>query len=182
MGAGQTPPNVATVTHVEITPTRSIYTMEAGTMNLTITFLSPIEVRWCVWWTARTFTDFSLGYSLRTGSNNLYRSRMSLWRPSRSTGSHTLCSCTQTSMPVRDMRRWSCPRIMLTPLLEWLSGFGGSIAKWTTITTSSSIYHEILPPATVSDLGFSHQAEDGTAYYALPHVRGLPHLESTPIC
>ncbi len=35
----------AVVTDVQITPTRSLFVMQAGPMNLTITFLSPIEVR-----------------------------------------------------------------------------------------------------------------------------------------
>ena len=35
----------ANSTSVTITPTRTIYTMHVGPMNLTITFLSPIEVR-----------------------------------------------------------------------------------------------------------------------------------------
>ena len=34
----------ATVTDFQITPTRSIFAMQAGPMNLTVTFLSPIEV------------------------------------------------------------------------------------------------------------------------------------------
>ena len=50
MGVGQSPPNVATVTNVQITPTRSIYTMKAGPVGLTVTFLSPVEVRLSVWW------------------------------------------------------------------------------------------------------------------------------------
>ena len=45
MGADIGPPQNANVTNVQITPTRSIYTMEAGPMNFSITFLSPIEVR-----------------------------------------------------------------------------------------------------------------------------------------
>ena len=39
--------NVSTVTNVQITPTRSIYVMRAGPMNVTVTFLSPIEVSIC---------------------------------------------------------------------------------------------------------------------------------------
>ena len=37
------------VTNVQITPTRSIYVMTAGPMNLTVTFLSPIEVNVPQW-------------------------------------------------------------------------------------------------------------------------------------
>ena len=35
----------ANVTNSQITPTRSIFVMQAGPMNMTITFLSPVEVR-----------------------------------------------------------------------------------------------------------------------------------------
>ena len=35
----------ANVTNIQITPTRSIFVLQAGPMNVTITFLSPIEVR-----------------------------------------------------------------------------------------------------------------------------------------
>ncbi|KAI8993903.1 DUF1793-domain-containing protein [Trametes punicea] len=43
MGQDYAPPFTANVTNVQITPTRSIFTMQAGPMNVTITFLSPIE-------------------------------------------------------------------------------------------------------------------------------------------
>ena len=36
---------LANVTNIQITPTRTIFVMQAGPMNVTITFLSPIEVR-----------------------------------------------------------------------------------------------------------------------------------------
>lgn len=37
--------HTANVTDVQITPTQSVYLMEAGPVNLTVTFLSPVEVR-----------------------------------------------------------------------------------------------------------------------------------------
>ncbi|KAH9892777.1 DUF1793-domain-containing protein [Cubamyces lactineus] len=43
LGDDYGPPFVANVTNVQITPTRSIYVMQAGPMNVTVTFLSPIE-------------------------------------------------------------------------------------------------------------------------------------------
>ena len=36
--------NVSKIENIQITPTRTIYVMTAGPMNLTVTFLSPIEV------------------------------------------------------------------------------------------------------------------------------------------
>ncbi|EIW62884.1 DUF1793-domain-containing protein [Trametes versicolor FP-101664 SS1] len=43
MGGDVGPPNSGNVTNVQITPTRSIFTMQAGPMNVTVTYLSPIE-------------------------------------------------------------------------------------------------------------------------------------------
>ncbi|KAJ8483511.1 hypothetical protein ONZ51_g4652 [Trametes cubensis] len=43
LGDDYGPPFVANVTNVQITPTRSIFVMQAGPMNVTVTFLSPIE-------------------------------------------------------------------------------------------------------------------------------------------
>ncbi|KAI9067393.1 DUF1793-domain-containing protein [Trametes sanguinea] len=43
MGQDQSPPSTANVSNVQVTPTRTIFTMQAGPMNVTITFLSPIE-------------------------------------------------------------------------------------------------------------------------------------------
>ena len=33
------------ITNIQITPTRTIFVMRVGPMNITVTFLSPIEVR-----------------------------------------------------------------------------------------------------------------------------------------
>ena len=44
MGADRIPVNESTVSNVQITPTRAIYVMQAGPVNFTVTFLSPIEV------------------------------------------------------------------------------------------------------------------------------------------
>ena len=39
------PETVGTVTGIQITPTQTVFTIVTGPMNLTVTFLSPIEVR-----------------------------------------------------------------------------------------------------------------------------------------
>ena len=57
LGGGRGP-NFSIVTNVLITPTRSIYVMEAGPMNVTVTFLSPIE--------AGTQTNIRISDSLLT--------------------------------------------------------------------------------------------------------------------
>ncbi|KAH9942459.1 uncharacterized protein BXZ73DRAFT_88030 [Epithele typhae] len=43
LGADRIPANQSIVNNVQITPTRTIYVMQAGPMNVTVTFLSPIE-------------------------------------------------------------------------------------------------------------------------------------------
>ncbi|KAI0353838.1 DUF1793-domain-containing protein [Trametes cingulata] len=43
MGNDYTPPSTANITSVQITPTRSIFVIQAGPMKVTATFLSPIE-------------------------------------------------------------------------------------------------------------------------------------------
>ena len=35
----------ATVTNIQVTPTRTIFVLHAGPMNVTVNFLTPIEVR-----------------------------------------------------------------------------------------------------------------------------------------
>ncbi|OBZ70559.1 hypothetical protein A0H81_09078 [Grifola frondosa] len=40
---GAAPTNISNVTSTQITPTRTIFTMQAGPMNVTVTFISPIE-------------------------------------------------------------------------------------------------------------------------------------------
>lgn len=44
LGNGNPALNVANLTALTITPTRTIYTMQAGAMEVNITFLTPIEV------------------------------------------------------------------------------------------------------------------------------------------
>ena len=44
MGQYDVQNSTANVTDIKITPTRSIFYMQAGPMNLTVTFLSPVEV------------------------------------------------------------------------------------------------------------------------------------------
>lgn len=45
LGADLKPPFTGNITNIQVTPTRSIFTMKTGPMNVTVTFLSPIEVR-----------------------------------------------------------------------------------------------------------------------------------------
>ena len=51
MGNDLTNADIASnVTNIQITPTRSIFVMKAGPMNVTVTFLSPVEVSGSLEW------------------------------------------------------------------------------------------------------------------------------------
>lgn len=72
--------------------------MHAGFMNLTITFLSPIEVMAGI--SSQSYPIAHLKLSRRTGSYNLYHFRMSLWMRAPSTGRLTMYSFIRTLLPV----------------------------------------------------------------------------------
>ena len=57
----------ANVTNIRITPIQSIFSMVTGLMNLTVTFLSPVEVSTTMSCQSRSLLRIN---SLPTGSNN----------------------------------------------------------------------------------------------------------------
>ena len=92
----------ANVTNVQITPTRSIFVMQAGPMNVTVTYLSPVEVR------GFPFRNGILRVSTcertlspTTGSSSPSRSPTYRWKPSPSTATAILYKYTPISVQVR---------------------------------------------------------------------------------
>ncbi|KAI0358680.1 DUF1793-domain-containing protein [Trametes cingulata] len=136
MGQDYAPPLAANVTNVQITPTRSIFVMQAGPMNVTVTFLSPIEP-----------ADWVL--------QSLPFSYVSVEASSLDGQSHNVQVYSDISA-------------------EWLSGDRtNSIATWTHHTSSNSIYHEIKLETPQEGVEINHQAQDGTAYYAMALRPGM---------
>ncbi|KAI0368348.1 DUF1793-domain-containing protein [Pilatotrama ljubarskyi] len=136
MGDDYGPPFTANVTNVQITPTRSIFVMQAGPMNITVTFLSPIEP-----------SDWVL--------QSLPFSYVSLEASSLDDQSHDVQVYSDISA-------------------EWLSGDRAkSIATWSQHTSSGSVYHQIQLQSPQADTEINHQAQDGTAYYAMAARPGL---------
>lgn len=89
--------NATTTATPQITPTRTILTVQAGPMQLTATFLTPIEVRRIL---SAIICD-SCFHSHRTGSANLCPSPTCLSRCLLRTANPTASRSTQTSAPVR---------------------------------------------------------------------------------
>ena len=91
----------ATFTNVQITPTRSIFVMQAGPMNITITFLSPVEVRRSILSNDITSPSQDTGtISPTTGSSNQFHFHTCLWRLNPWTERAIPCNCTRTSLQV----------------------------------------------------------------------------------
>ena len=56
---------------------------------------------------------------------------------------------------------------------EWISGEGGTLVRWTTQKTESSMYHKVALTNPVPYVEVGDRAEDGAAYYAVPVVSHL---------
>ncbi|KAH9912477.1 uncharacterized protein BXZ73DRAFT_82314 [Epithele typhae] len=135
MGGDLIPPT-ANITAVQVTPTRSIYSMQVGPMTLTITFLSPLEP--------------------------------SDWVKQSIPLSYVALEVTANDNAVHTVQVYSD-----ITAVQWLSPNLTSPVNWTSVTTSSSIYHEVdfITPAPFTEL--SDRAMDGRAFYATAAVPNL---------
>ena len=91
----------ANVTNIQVTPTRTIFVLHAGPMNVTVTFLSPVEVRD---YFSNGMTCLSANWTTRsptTGSSNRCPSPMCRWKLSPLTETAIPCKSTLTSARVR---------------------------------------------------------------------------------
>ncbi|KAH9930467.1 uncharacterized protein BXZ73DRAFT_77912 [Epithele typhae] len=116
---------LANITAVQVTPTRSIYTMQAGPMSLTVTFLSPLEP-----------SDWV--------RQSIPLSYVALEATANDNAAHTV----QVYSDI-------------------------TAVNWTSVTTSSSLYHEVdfITPVPFTEL--SDRAMDGRAFYATAAVPSL---------
>ena len=91
---------LANITNIQITPTRTIFVMQAGPMNVTITFLSPVEVRSSRVVMACSLPEDGGAISPTTGSSSRSRFPTFLWKLDPLTETATLCNCTQILLQV----------------------------------------------------------------------------------
>ena len=157
----------ASIMNKVLTPTRIIFTAVAGPMQVNVTFMNPVEVRF---WSSDSF-DSTSTYALLSqeiGSSNQYHSLTFFSPRHRWTIRPMTCRCTLTSMEV-----WkSCLDLHhdLTTSAVWLSG---SISAYTSLYYNSvtsnmdAIYHTIAPPEPVS---YDTRTGWGTLYYAMKNV------------
>lgn len=87
----------ANLSGIQVTPTRTIYTIQAGPMDVIVTFLTPIEVRCRVHRDALSLTILT---SRQIGSDNQYPSPMSQSTLAPTTGSRIMYSSILISVQV----------------------------------------------------------------------------------
>jgi hypothetical protein len=86
------------VTNTVMTPTQTVVTARAGPMQVNLTFLSPIEVRFHSCFTFNIYICVIL--SLKIGSSNPSHSRICLLPPPPWTAQVMLCRCIRMSVEV----------------------------------------------------------------------------------
>lgn len=161
------------LTNIQITPTRTIMNITAGPIDITVTYLSPIEVCSSGYHLFGPI-DLNLPDSLPTPSNSLLHSLISLWKQSQTTAEHMPCRYTPTLMEVS--RPFSISiRGFYFQFAEWLSDNTGDSMDWNSQVIDTIIYHEIFlgTPQVLSES--SQIAKDSTVYHAMLLVSLATH-------
>ncbi|TFK80597.1 hypothetical protein K466DRAFT_605206 [Polyporus arcularius HHB13444] len=152
MGEDGAADGIATVTDIQITPTRTIFTMQAGPMNLTVTFLSPVEP-----------SDWA--------KQSLPFSYLSLEAHATDGASHSVQVYSDVTGGVQIIATWFVR--FIDQSLEWLSGNRAIPMQGSSQTTSGTIYHEFALQSPQPNVEIDHQALDVTGYYAMSLVSSI---------
>ena len=166
--------NVSKITNIQFTPTRTIYVMTAGPMNLTVTFLSPIEVSFPS--RPHTFVR-GIGYDSRNScmtqptdfvKQSIPFSYLSVEASSLDGQSHAV----QLYSDISAGENWRdrAQRTRLIIRLEWVSGNRSANVQWSTTpkNTGTSLFHQIELQSPTAFTEVSDQAQDSTVYYGIP--------------
>jgi len=160
-------------TSITITPTQTVVAARAGPMQVNLTFLNPIEVRFHSSVVFNVYTRIIS--SPKTGSSNPshFRTWLSPRRPR--TAQVMLCRCIQMSAEVRAIVLRSllfCPSFVT----EWNSGDRTQTILWTPTSNADVVFHSVTLQTQVKFTEVVDQAEWGTLYYAMQAVSRLPSI------
>ena len=155
-------------TSIAITPTQTVVTARAGPMQVNLTFLNPIEVRFHSSVTFNVYIRIIL--SPKIGSSNLSHSHTWLSPQLPRTAKVTLCRCIQMSAEVRAVVLWS-PSLHLSFVTEWNSGDRKQKILWSSTSNADVIFHRVTLQTQAVFTEVIDQAEWGTLYYAMKAVR-----------
>ncbi|RPD75338.1 DUF1793-domain-containing protein [Lentinus tigrinus ALCF2SS1-7] len=129
--------STANVTDIKITPTRTIFTMLAGPMNMTVTYLSPIE--------PSDWVNQSIPFSY-----------VSVEAQSLDGAAHDVQMYSDISSElVTGIRP------------DGNAGLHGDPVSWQSNSTAQTFYHETQPETLQQYSEYTQQAEDGRGYYAM---------------
>jgi Domain of unknown function (DUF5127) len=162
-------------TSIAITPTQTVFTARAGPMQVNLTFLNPIEVRFHSSVTFNVYICIVL--SPEIGSSNPFRSHTWLSLRTPLTAQVTLCRCIQMSAGVRAVVLLS-PSLPLSLVAEWSSGDRLQTIMWSLHSTPDTnvIYHSVTLQTSAVFAEVINQAEWGILYYAMKAVRDTYQL------
>ena len=170
-------PNISLFTNLGITPTRTIYQFSAGPMNLTITYLTPIEVIRLARYRHVSLTPMKPADPVKQSFPFIYVSFQAKSTDGQPHSVQVYSDITAGAQPFRVF--WEDgKRIFETYVdLEWCSGNRSETVVWDTTTTDSAVYHAVQLQQPTSLMENNDQAEDVTVYYAMAQVR--IHLTQT---
>jgi hypothetical protein len=155
-------------TSITITPTQTVLIAQAGPMQVNLTFLNPIEVRFH--FSVTFYVHMRTILSPKIGSSNPSLSHT--WPLPRTplTAQVTLCRYIQMSAEVRAVVLLS-PSLLLSLVTEWNSGDRSQTILWNSTSNADVIFHRVTlqTPALFTEV--IDQAEWGTLYYATKAVR-----------
>ena len=151
-------------TSYTITPTQTVVTGQAGPMQVNLTFLNPIEVRFHSIFTFNVHIRITL--SLKIGSSNPSHSHTWLSPQTRWTAQVILCRYIQMSAEVRPIVLQS-PSSLFSFALEWNSGDRTKTILWSPYSTADVVLHSVTLQTQTEFTEIIDQAEWGTLYYAM---------------
>jgi hypothetical protein len=154
-------------TNITLTPTQTVVAARAGPMQVTLTFLNPIEVRF------HSFVTFNvyirIMQSPKIGSSSPSHSLTCISPQTPRTMQVTLCRYIQISAEVRAIvsQSPSLPRSFVT---EWMSGDRSQSILWGSTSNTDIVYHTVTLQTSTTFKEIIDQAEWGTLYYAMKNV------------
>jgi hypothetical protein len=152
---------------IAITPTQTVVTARAGPMQVNLTFLNPIEVRFH---SSSTFNIYiRIILSPKIGSSNLSHFRTWLSPQLPWTAQAMLCRCIQMSAEVRAIVLRS-PSFSPNFVTEWSSGNRSQTILWAPTSNANVVFHSVTLQTQVKFTEVIDQAEWGTLYYAMQAV------------
>jgi hypothetical protein len=155
------------LTSIAVTPTQTVVAAQAGPMQVNLTFLNPIEVRFHL---SITFDVYMrIIQSPEIGSNNPSLSRTCLSPQRHWTAQLMLCRCIQTSAVVRAVVPRN-PSFHPSFVTEWNSGDRSQMILWSATSNSDIIFHSVTLQTQGVFTEIVDQAEWGTLYYAMQTV------------